>query len=131
MSLIAERLRTARESLGFSSQAAIADAVGITREQWGRYERGQSVPGGDVLAVLALMGVDIAYVLTGKHTVTPSNEIALLHDYRLCDDAGKATIRHVAHLTRLAKQTNAPRQNTSESPTAGANTLGKVPIALT
>ncbi len=65
-SLVGERLKEARKSLGLK-QAEVADAVGVTREYWGRCERGVSVPGGEVLAALASRGADVAYILTGQH----------------------------------------------------------------
>lgn len=42
----------------------------VSREVWGRYERNQVVPGGDVLFSFAGMGADICYVLTGQRSET-------------------------------------------------------------
>lgn len=75
----------------------MADRVSITREQWGRYERGLSVPGGDVLGALALLGADISYVLTGTDvnrtpTALSDEERVLLSEYRKAPLA----IRHAA-----------------------------------
>lgn len=53
------------------SQAALAEAVGVSREQWGKYERGAGVPGGDVLARAARQGIDVRYVLTGSRDYAP------------------------------------------------------------
>ena len=63
-SLFGERLRDARKALGLS-QAEAAEKTGVTREHWGRCERGLAVPGGEVLAALAALGVDVLYILTG------------------------------------------------------------------
>lgn len=35
---------------------------------WGKYERGISVPGGEVLFLFAAIGADINYILTGQRT---------------------------------------------------------------
>lgn len=66
-SLVGGRLKETRKALGLN-QAEIAKSVGVSREYWGRCERGVSVPGGEVLAALALKGADVVYVLTGQRT---------------------------------------------------------------
>lgn len=73
MSLFLERLKDARKSLGLS-QAETADLVGVTREHWGRCERGEAVPGGEVLAALAIAGADVLYILTGEPS-QPTNQL--------------------------------------------------------
>lgn len=62
---VGDRLREVREKLELS-QSSAAKLVGVTREQWGRYERGITMPGGEVLAALARADVDVSYVLTGS-----------------------------------------------------------------
>lgn len=64
-SLVGSRLKEERKALGLSQDQA-AQMVGVTREHWGRCERGLAVPGGEVLAALVWKGVDVAYVLTGQ-----------------------------------------------------------------
>lgn len=64
------RLREIRDALGLS-QSDLAKALGITREQVGRYERGIAVPGGEVLAKLATLGGDVLYFLTGRRVPPP------------------------------------------------------------
>mgnify|MGYP002676645197 CR=1 FL=1 len=46
MSIIAERLRELR---GSSSQAEMANPLGIKYQQWAKYERGESAPGAEML----------------------------------------------------------------------------------
>lgn len=58
------RLREARKSLG-KSQDEIAVFCGVSREMWGKYERSVAIPGGEVLAKVALAGADMLYILTG------------------------------------------------------------------
>ncbi len=77
-SLFGARLKTARKELGLS-QAEAADLVGVTREHWGRCERGNAVPGGEVLAALATAGADVLYILTGRRSQAVA-EVALLPD---------------------------------------------------
>mgnify|MGYP002738462283 CR=1 FL=1 len=61
-----ERLRSERERLGLTQQA-MADAAGVRREMWSKYERGVAVPGGDVFEALAGLRVDLMFVLTGDY----------------------------------------------------------------
>lgn len=65
-SLSAERMKEERIRLGLK-QASAADLCGVSREIWGRYERGASVPGGEVLFSFAQAGADIQFILTGAH----------------------------------------------------------------
>jgi transcriptional regulator with XRE-family HTH domain len=68
---IGARLKEARKAIGLS-QAEIAEATGVTREYWGRLERGMSAPGGEVLAALAARGADVNYILIGGPSKTAS-----------------------------------------------------------
>lgn len=63
-SLSADRIKQERVRLGLK-QASAAELCGVSREIWGRYERGASVPGGEVLFSFAQAGADIQFVLTG------------------------------------------------------------------
>ena len=47
MSIVSERLRELR---GPTSQSEMARTLGIVRQQWIKYETGQSAPGADILA---------------------------------------------------------------------------------
>jgi transcriptional regulator with XRE-family HTH domain len=67
---LAERFREVREGLNLS-QADFAASLGVSRVQLGRYERGDGMPGAEVLARLAEMGLDVLYVLTGRRAVPP------------------------------------------------------------
>ena len=81
------RLREQRELQRWSQQQA-ADAAGVRREMWARYEVGAE-PGAAALARLAAAGLDIVYILTGGTSIgtaqqaklTP-RERALLDNYR-------------------------------------------------
>lgn len=61
------RLRMLRHQVGLTA-AEMAHRVGLKdRKSWENYERGHSMPKADALSRLALMGVDINWLLTGLH----------------------------------------------------------------
>lgn len=97
-SLFFDRLKEARKLLGLS-QSDAADLVGVTREHWGRCERGLAVPGGEVLAALAEAGADVRYILTGKRDFEPPMKLAaeeetMLDYFRQANkEARKAALR--------------------------------------
>ncbi|MCY1422142.1 Helix-turn-helix domain protein [compost metagenome] len=81
-----ERLRAERERLGLTQQQ-MADAAGVRREMWSKYERGVAVPGGDVFEALAALRVDLMFVLAGDAPTSltpqlPADEQLLLDTYR-------------------------------------------------
>ena len=99
-SQLGERLRDARVRLGLS-QDAVAASCGVSREMWGKYERGHSVPGGEVLAAVAALGADVRYILTGLpagYTAPPlattltQREESLLDNYRHASEAGRKAL---------------------------------------
>lgn len=64
-SLCGARLKAERKRLSLK-QADAAALCGVSRESWGKYERGAMVPGGDVLLSFALNGANVQYILTGE-----------------------------------------------------------------
>ncbi len=85
-----ERLKEERERLGYKSQSGIAELVGVSREMWGKYERGIAMPGGDVIAKLTGIGLDIAYVFTGqRNQPLTDEERMLLESWRKADFMAK------------------------------------------
>lgn len=91
-SLCANRLKTERKRLGFN-QASIAELCGISREIWGKYERGIAVPGGNVLCSFALNGANIQYILTGEEdggVILTRDELELVNHFRSAPLAIKA-----------------------------------------
>lgn len=80
----ADRLKEERKRLGLN-QTLLADLCAISREMWGKYERGIAVPGGDVLLRFAVNGGDVQYVLTGVRdggVVLTRDELELIQVYR-------------------------------------------------
>lgn len=118
-SLVGERLKETRKSLGLN-QAEIAEAVGVTREYWGRCERGASVPGGEVLAALAQEGADVLYILTGNHTprvpAPDPMEQLLVTNYRECTAEDKAAL--IKDSTLYAAHVKKPTSKSDQSMTA-------------
>ncbi len=62
--LLGRRILEERERLGLSQQEA-ANAAGVRREMWAKYEAGAE-PKAKVLAGMAAAGADVQYILTGK-----------------------------------------------------------------
>ncbi|HJU70360.1 MAG TPA: helix-turn-helix transcriptional regulator [Paucimonas sp.] len=79
-SLSAPRIAEERKRLGFNQEAAGA-TCGISREMWGKYERGKAAMGGDVLMRFAAAGADVQYIITGVRS-----SVALAPDERLLID---------------------------------------------
>ncbi len=80
----ANRLKSERKRLGFN-QASIAELCGISREIWGKYERGIAVPGGNVLCAMALNGANVQYILTGEEgggLPLTRDELELINHFR-------------------------------------------------
>lgn len=64
-SLVGPRISAERKRLKLS-QAAVAEACGVSREMWGKYERGKAAMGIEVLSSFVAAGADALFVLTGE-----------------------------------------------------------------
>ncbi|ENG6928990.1 helix-turn-helix transcriptional regulator [Escherichia coli] len=82
-SLCASRFKAERSRLSLK-QAEVAALCGVSREMWGKYERGVAVPGGELLAAFARIGANVQFILTGESSgITLSrDEMELLQHYR-------------------------------------------------
>lgn len=84
--MIGMRLKEERQRLGFTQPnfAKVADASKRTLIDW---EKGVSAPNGFQLSALALIGVDIQYIITGyrSSTALPSDEAFMLEKIRQAD----------------------------------------------
>ena len=69
MAIIPQRIKSERKRLGLTQQQ-IADICEISRIQWGRLERGDSVLGGRVLKAFVTAGANLNYLLTGEDSQT-------------------------------------------------------------
>jgi len=106
---LGERMRESRKALQLS-QDDVASRCGVSREMWGKYERGAAIPGGEVLAAMAAAGFDIVYVLTGARTLPVSERAtlsmrqrALLDNYEHTDEPGKRVIESTASLAAQSR----------------------------
>ena len=67
MPTISDRLVECRKALGLSQQA-VADHVGIAARSQRNYESGERSPDADYLSALAVLGMDVLYLLTGQRS---------------------------------------------------------------
>lgn len=58
------RIRAVRSARSWSQQQA-AEATGVRREMWAKWEAGAE-PGAKALAAMAANGIDVLYILTGQ-----------------------------------------------------------------
>ena len=90
----ANRLKSERKRLGHN-QASIAELCGISREIWGKYERGLATPGGNVLHSFAMNGANVQFILTGEEgggvTLT-RDELELVQHFRNAPIVVKAAV---------------------------------------
>lgn len=96
-SLFSVRLKSERIRLGLT-QAEIASKCGVSREMWGKYERGVALAGSEVLFSLSAIGVDIGYLFSGERSGSDltKQEQVLLADYRESNEQGKEAIEKTA-----------------------------------
>lgn len=92
------------------SQVAFADACGVNRGTLATWEKGEQSPTAAVLAVMAGLGVDVLYVVTGSRagesesTLGPA-ERDLVNAWRNGSDQGRAALEAVAKLAVAAAAT--------------------------
>lgn len=86
LSLFSPRLTEERKRLGLS-QAKAGQLCGISREVWGKYERGRVAPGSEVLYHFANVGADIGYMFSGQRITGDTEGLRRVEDqdgrYRL------------------------------------------------
>lgn len=115
ISLFSTRLTEERKRLGLN-QADAGALCGISREVWGKYERGKVIPSSEVLFNFAKSGADVNYVLTGvRSTNLHKNEIKetsasydskTLSEESLLDGYRKASIELKSAALRVLKVDN-------------------------
>lgn len=112
------RLREERERLGLLQEDAEI-RFGVSRVTWGKYERGESEPGANVLMALINLGADVLYILTGSRSTYQTEqeragygnhllsnaEQELLDNYGVCSEEGKSAINTIsASLAKSSKE---------------------------
>lgn len=89
MSNLAQTLKTLRIKKGIS-QAAVAEALGITKQSYSHYENDKRCPDYDTLLKLAeFFGTDTDYLLSGSDAAPVSDsrlKFALFGDCEIDDD---------------------------------------------
>ncbi|MFC0351845.1 helix-turn-helix domain-containing protein [Undibacterium danionis] len=91
--IIGTRLCEERDRLGFN-QSDLAKVGGASKRSQIDWEAGKSMPNAEYLALVATVGIDVLYVLTGKYSVSTlsSDESDLLNGFRSLDLRGKAGV---------------------------------------
>ncbi|SQH96281.1 helix-turn-helix domain-containing protein [Haemophilus haemolyticus] len=95
-SLFSIHLKNEQTRLGLTL-AEIASKCGVSREMWGKYERGVALAGSEVLFSLAEIRIDIVFLFSGIRAVPlTKSETPLLEDYRESNEQGKEAIEKTA-----------------------------------
>lgn len=107
----AARLKDARKDLGLN-QAEAAELCGVSREMWGKYERGLAVPGGEVLFAFAAAGADVQYILTGSRssTVLRSDLAKHVDNLEHCTKEDQEAIKRMAFIAAKADNKDEAQQ---------------------
>lgn len=98
MNNFCDRLREERERLGYN-QADFGEVGGVKKLAQFNYEKGERSPDADYLAKIAVIGVDVVYLITGQRSVPVAlnkKEEALLDNYRNSNEAGKKAVETTA-----------------------------------
>lgn len=99
------RLKAERERLGYN-QTEFAALAGATRKTLFNWESGVGSPNVEALAELATHGVDIYYVITGKHAypdqpvLRDQNERELVDNFRGSAEEERAALLRLAFAAR-------------------------------
>lgn len=103
-SLFSERIKQERLRYGLTQQQ-IADRCGISREMWGRYERGLAIANCELLFSLFSLGWDVLYIISGSRSQYYSQHMDcdILKQLTLCDDESKMAILTI--LSKLQQKT--------------------------
>lgn len=81
MSTYGERLKLERLRLKLT-QTQMAHAGGVKRQAQGFYERNVTLPRAPYLAAITLLGVDVLYIITGRHTLQIGAPVQNHHNQR-------------------------------------------------
>ena len=113
---IGERLRGERARLGLS-QVVFSDACGVNRSTLATWEKGEQSPTAAVLSLMAGLGVDVLYVVTGERA--PLGSGALSQEERQL----VAIYKKGDALARQALESVAAMAARSGAPSSGGNTV--------
>lgn len=76
---IGKRLEEERNQLGLS-QVAFSEACGVNRGTLATWEKGKQTPNAAVLSLMADLGVDAAYLITGRRSLTGAVPVSAVSD---------------------------------------------------
>ncbi|WP_024644224.1 helix-turn-helix domain-containing protein [Pseudomonas syringae] len=107
--LIEERRKSAL------SQSDFATMGGVRANAQANYEMGKRKPKLDYLAAIAKGGVDVLYIVTGKHVPMSSaglnvREVEVIQDYRKLNDGDQRALERIS--ASLPKHNNVPARPT-------------------
>lgn len=105
---IGERLRDERGRLGLS-QVVFADACGVNRGTLATWEKGEQSPTAAVLSLMAGLGVDVLYVVTGERAplvaaALSQEERQLLASYKQGDALARKALESVAAMAARSER---------------------------
>lgn len=106
--LIGERIREERFRLDMQ-QLAFAEACDVSRGALLKWEKGDASPNAGALALMAGLGVDVLYVVTGQRGGAGENTLApaerdLLNAWRNAKPEVKAALEAVGKLAFLPEE---------------------------
>jgi transcriptional regulator with XRE-family HTH domain len=105
---IGERLKAERLRVSYS-QVAFADACEINRGTLSNWEKGEQTPSAAALGVMAKLGVDVLFVVTGQRageaetTLAPA-ERELMQAWRQGPEQVKEAMQAIAKLAFLSSK---------------------------
>ncbi|WP_175742680.1 helix-turn-helix domain-containing protein [Burkholderia ambifaria] len=123
MEIFGERLKAERKRLGLK-QGELADRAGTTNVAQSRYESGDRSPDWGYLSAVAQVGVDVLYVLTGRHSTLELSvdEHVLLAGYRSLDAQGRAgVLGMIGGMTQAPAAPKATKATTVQQNFEGTN----------
>lgn len=105
---IGERIKEERFRLAMP-QLAFAEACNVSRGALLKWEKGEATPNASVLALMAGLGADVLYVVTGQRANASESTLApaereLLQAWRNSTSEGRAALEAVAKLAFSSEQ---------------------------
>ena len=115
------RLKEERLRLNISQDEAAA-LCGVSREMWGKYERGVGDPASSKLIAFGNAGADLSFIFTGVRTISTldDGERLLLNHYRAASD----TLKHAALGVLLSAQQPPPTSVKQKAKASGVVQIG-------
>ncbi len=113
---LGSRLKEERKRLGLSQQE-FGSIGGVEANAQGKYESGERIPRSDYLAAIGKKGVDVLYVLFGKHTPLAvdslnDEERTIINHYRALSEEDRDAISQLAtSLSECATETTSQAGN--------------------